>query len=206
MREFENTNLPFLEKDCLAAFGEEEGRKIFDRTLEIYKELTGKADTRNNEAIRTHMTAKLFPAMSYYKALQALEIDDAIEKVRKETQKAALVNRENNAKFARMPFVFTLYRMGVKKHMAKNFPPEGWKTEWVRCDGKEIHFDLHTCLYYDICAENGCPELCQVYCENDHVAFSGLLPKIRFERKGTIGEGAECCDFHFINAKKVKEP
>ena len=101
-----------------------------------------------------------------------------------------------------MPFVFTMYRMGVKKHMAKNFPPEGWKTEWVRCDGKEIHFNLHSCLYHDICVEKGCPELCRVYCENDNTAFSGLMPKIRFERVGTIGEGAECFDFHFINVKR----
>ena len=198
MNEFENTNLPFLEKDCIETFGEEQGKNVFDKTIEIYRELTGKADYRNNQAIRYHMTVKLFPAMSYYKALQAFGIDDAIEKVKKETHKAALMNKQKNAKFARMPFVFTMYRMGVKKHMAKNFPPEGWKTEWVRCDGKEIHFNLCSCLYYDICTENGCPELCQVYCENDNIAFSGLMPKIRFERVGTIGEGAECCDFHFI--------
>ena len=190
MNEFENTNLPFLEQGCIETFGNERGKKIFGKTLEIYRELTRKADYRNNEAIRNHMTAKLFPAMSYYKALQALEIDDAIEKVKKETQKAALVNKQNNAKFARMPFVFTMYRMGVKKHMAKDFPPEGRKTEWVRCDGKEIHFNLRSCLYHDICVEKGCPELCQVYCENDNIAFSGLMPKIRFERAGTIGEGA----------------
>ena len=160
MNEFENTNLPFLEQGCIETFGKERGKKIFGKTLEIYRELTRKADYRNNEAIRNHMSAKLFPAMSYYKALQALEIDDAIEKVKKETQKAALVNKQNNAKFAHLPFVFTMYRMGVKKHMAKNFPPEGRKTEWVRCDGKEIHFNLRSCLYHDICVEKGCPELC----------------------------------------------
>lgn len=125
MSEFENTNLPFLEKDCTEIFGEEQGKMVFGKTLEIYHELTRKADYRNNDAIRFHMTVKLFPAMSYYKALQALEIDDAIEKVRRETQKAALINKQNNAKFARMPFVFAMYRMGVKKHMAKNFPHEG---------------------------------------------------------------------------------
>ena len=192
MSEFENTNLPFLEQDCIEFFGEEQGQNVFGKTLEIYRELTRKGDYRNNEAIRNHMTVKLFPAISYYKALQAFGIDDAIEKVKKETQKAALVNKQNNAKFARMPFVFTMYRMGVKKHMAKNFPPEGC------CDRNEIHFNLCSCLYYDICTENGCPELCQVYCENDNIAFSGLMPKIRFERAGTIGEGAACCDFHFI--------
>ena len=149
MSEFENTNLPFLEQDCIETFGKEQGKKVFDKTIEIYRELTGKADYRNNQAIRYHMTVKLFPAMSYYKALQALEIDDAIEKVRTETRKAALINKQKNAKFARMPFVFTMYRMGVKKHMAKNFPPEGWKTEWVCCDRNEIHFNLCSCLYYD---------------------------------------------------------
>ena len=27
MNEFENTNLPFLEKDCIETFGEEQGKK-----------------------------------------------------------------------------------------------------------------------------------------------------------------------------------
>lgn len=200
--EFDNTNLPFLQGDCLAIFGAERGAQVFAKTLAVYRELIGSSDFRNNEAVKHHMTAKLFPAMSYYKALQALGIPDAFEKVRQETQKAALANRERNAKFARMPFVYAMYRLGVKKHMAKNFPPESWKTQWVRCDAAEIHFDLHSCLYHDVCAENGCPELCRLYCENDNIAFSGLLPKIRFVREGTIGEGAAFCDFRFINAKK----
>ena len=52
-------------------------------------------------------------------------------------------------------------------------------------------------VYHDLCSKYECPELCTVYCENDNIAFSGLLPKIRFERNGTLGSGAECCDFHF---------
>lgn len=31
--------------------------------------------------------------------------------------------------------------------------------------------------------------------------LAGYKPKIRFERLGTIGEGANCCDFHFIRGK-----
>ena len=48
MSEFENTNLPFLEKDCTEIFGEEQGKMVFGKTLEIYHELTRKADYRNN--------------------------------------------------------------------------------------------------------------------------------------------------------------
>ncbi len=200
--DFGQTNLPFLREDCIEVFGAEQGGRIFDEALAIYGELVGAADFRGSEAVRYHMTAKLFPAMSYYKALQACGVADALRMVRRETQKAAAVNKQNNAAFAKMPFVYTMYRMGVKRYMAKNFPPEGWQTEWVRCDGKEIHFDLHTCLYHDVCVANGCPELCAVYCENDDIAFSGLLPKIKFERSGTLGGGAKVCDFHFIKAKK----
>lgn len=59
MSEFENTNLPFLEKDCIEFFGKEQGKKIFGKTLEIYRELTRKADYRNNETIKYHNQVKI---------------------------------------------------------------------------------------------------------------------------------------------------
>ena len=34
---------------------------------------------------------------------------------------------------------------------------------------------------------------------DDLVKEYGNEPKIRFERAGTLGEGADCCDFHFIH-------
>lgn len=197
-----HTNLPFLKADCTEIFGAERGERIFGKAIEIYDGLVRGADLRGSAAIGRHMTEKLFPAMSYYKALQAFGEADALGLVRRETRKAALLNKQKNEKFAGMPFVYALYRMGVKKYMAKYFPPEGWRIEWVRCDGREIHFDLHSCLYHELCVRNGCPELCAVYCENDDISFSGLLPKIRFERSGTIGNGAMYCDFHFIKVKK----
>ena len=49
MSEFENTNLPFLEIDCIETFGKEQGKKVFDKTNEIYRELTRKADYRNRQ-------------------------------------------------------------------------------------------------------------------------------------------------------------
>ena len=200
--DFGNTNLPFLRVDCAAAFGKEQGGRIFSATLKIYNELAAGAEFRGNAVIERHVMQKLLPAMSYYKALQSFGVEDALGYVRRETRKAAEINKQNNARFAKMPFVYAAYRMGVKKHMAKNFPPEGWQTEWVRCDGEEIHFNLHTCLYHEACMKNGCPELCAVYCENDDVSFSGLLPKIKFGRSGTLGGGAAYYDFHFIKAKK----
>ena len=85
--------------------------------------------------------------------------------------------------------------------MKNHFPPEGWQTEWVRCDCQEIHFNLHRCLYWDVTKQFGCPELCCVFCESDDISFSGLAPKINFLRNGTLGSGSDCCDLHFIKAQ-----
>lgn len=76
---------------------------------------------------------------------------------------------------------------------------EGFTVEWKRNDSNEIHFDIARCLYRDMCEKYCCPELCTVFCQSDITAFSGYEPKIRFERAGTLGEGADCCDFHFIH-------
>ena len=92
-----------------------------------------------------------------------------------------------------------LFKMFAKSHIKKKYPIEGFTVEWKRNDSNEIHFDIARCLYRDMCEKYCCPELCTVFCQSDITAFSGYEPKIRFERAGTLGEGADCCDFHFIH-------
>lgn len=198
-----NTKLYFLEADCSKMFGEKQGKAIFSHTEELYNELCSHADFRNSKAIKYHLTMNLFPTLAYYKMLRqhGYEQKEALSFVRKEAQRAANIKKAEQAKTARMPFAYLMYRLFVKPVMKRNFPKEGWSTRWVQCDGKEIHFDMTRCIYKDICDKEGCSELCAVFCENDDIAFSGLMPKIRFERSGTLGKGADCCDFHFIKNK-----
>lgn len=197
------TTLFFLEVDCIQQFGKEKGNLIFEQVEKIFQELLNNADYRNNAAIQNHLQAKLFPTLAYYKTLRenGINQDEALEYVRKETHKAANIKKEEMKKLGDMPFAYTIYRLGVKKHMRKNFPDTGWTTEWVKCNGKEIHFNLHKCIYWELTKMYHCPELCCVYCENDDISFSGLLPKIRFERTGTLANGSPYCDFHFLKAR-----
>ena len=196
------TTFPFLENDCVQTFGAEKGSAIFQQTEALYQKLLSGADYTYSDAVKEHLQRKLFPPMAYYKVLCANDIskEKALEYVKQETHKAASVKRDEMKKLANLPFAYSIYRMGVKKHMRKNFPDAGWQTEWIRCDRKEIHFNLHRCIYRDLTNQYGCPELCCVYCENDDISFSGLMPRIRFERNGTLGNGAPYCDFHFIKA------
>ena len=190
------TTFPFLENDCVQTFGAEKGSAIFQQTEALYQKLLSGADYKNSDAVKEHLQRKLFPPMAYYKVLCANGIskEKALEYVKQETHKAASVKRDEMKKLANLPFAYSIYRMGVKKHMRKNFPDAGWQTEWIRCDRKEIHFNLHRCIYRDLTNQYGCPELCCVYCENDDISFSGLMPRIRFERNGT-GNGYPESDF-----------
>ncbi len=102
------------------------------------------ADYKNNKAIEFHMSMNLYPTMAYYKALRNMGYneDDTLIYIRKETIKAAEIKKSDQAKVANMPCTYLMYRLFVKGIMKKNFPDAGWETEWIRCDRKEIHFNL----------------------------------------------------------------
>jgi hypothetical protein len=48
--------------------------------------------------------------------------------------------------------------------------------------------------------ENGCPELCHLFCDVDDVTYGGLN-KIGFSRTKTLGYGGDCCE-HERGSKK----
>lgn len=125
------TTLSFLENDCIQIFDAEKGRAIFQQTEAIYQKLLNSADYKNSDTIQNHLQLKLFPPMAYYKALcmHGISKEKALEYVKRETHKAALIKRDEMQKLANMPFAYSIYRMGVKKHMKKNFPDTGWETE-----------------------------------------------------------------------------
>ena len=58
----------------------------------------------------------------------------------------------------------------------------------------EYRMDVISCPYCRSFTELGCPELTKIFCENDERIY-GRLPGLRFERTGTLGKGAERCDF-----------
>lgn len=54
--------------------------------------------------------------------------------------------------------------------------------------------DVISCPYFRYFTELGCPEITKIFCENDDRIY-GSLPGLQFLRTGTLGKGAERCDF-----------
>ena len=64
----------------------------------------------------------------------------------------------------------------------------------------EYRMDILQCPYFRYLTELGCPELTRIYCENDERIYCNL-PGIEFRREGTIGKGADHCDFYVRRVK-----
>jgi len=201
--DYKNTRFSFLQDDCISEFGQENGTKIYNQACQLLTSMLDNADYRNNESIKEHIVKNMFPIIAYYLTLQdnGYSKEEAYNLTLQETQKAAHIQKEKNNSLSRLPFAYSIFKLFIKGIIKKRYPIEGWDTEWVRFDKKEIHMNFKRCIYSDLTNHYGCPELCTVFCKNDIVTFEGYEPKIYFDRNGTLAEGADCCDFHFIRGK-----
>ena len=73
-------------------------------------------------------------------------------------------------------------------------PDNGFSNVFYPKKKGEYRMDVISCPYFRYFTELGCPELTRIFCENDERIY-GNLPGLKFERAGTLGKGAERCDF-----------
>lgn len=91
-----------------------------------------------------------------------------------------------------VPGFFDIYKCVLLRVMGTS---DLWES--TQSHGRDF-FDarITRCLWHDACVENGCPELCPLFCDVDDVNYGGLR-KMGFSRTKTLGYGGDCCDFHF---------
>ena len=198
--DYKETSLNFLCYDLIKEYGKKQGESLYALMCEKYVNLCEGEIKSENSEMKEHIFKRLLPTIGVYISLieNGFTKEEALMITHKEIQRNAHYKAKENANLTKMPFTYGLFKMFAKSHMKKRYPKEGFTVEWKRHDNKEIHFDITRCIYKDMCEKYSCPELCVIFCQSDITAFAGYEPKIRFERSGTIGEGANCCDFHFI--------
>ena len=91
-----------------------------------------------------------------------------------------------------------LWRKATEKlasMLEKKFGPKnGFQNRFYPKETGVFRMDILACPYCRYFGELGCPELTKIYCANDDRVY-GKLPGLRFERAGTLGTGADRCDF-----------
>ena len=142
-------------------------------------------------------TSRIFPAAAIY-----LTAKDVVgeEKAYHIIEDAAIHGCEGIAgklkKLMKVPGMRSLFVAAWDPMTKKMFGERnGFQNRFYPKKKGEYRMDIISCPYNRYFTELGCPELTKIFCENDERTY-GNLPGLIFERKGTLGKGAACCDFY----------
>ena len=179
----------------LEKFGESRGNALFDIQERTLRTLI--ADERNKTASQMKTLARtILPCIALYKALSedGCSEKNAYEYMRKYMlDKVAAEKRSSMEKMECVPGFYAIYSSVFLRIMRT---ADLWESE-QSCGKGSFNVTIKKCLWHTACAENGCAELCRLFCDADNVTYGGLK-KIGFARTKTLGYGGDCCDFHFF--------
>ena len=176
-------------------FGEKKGLDLFNkqdaRLGEIINETKGKTENQMKTLIQT-----ILPRIALYKTLsdEGFAEKDAYETMRKYMMGVVAAKKHASmVKMEAVPGFYSLYSKIFLKIMRKTDLQQSKQEQ-----GKD-YFDItiSKCLWHTACVENGCENLCRLFCDVDDVTYGGLK-KIGFSRTKTLGYGGDCCDFHLF--------
>ncbi len=175
-------------------FGKEIGTGYFQKQAELLKNMIirieGKTENQRKTLVRT-----ILPRIALYKVLldKRLSKEEALIHMRK--YMLNVVAAKKHASIARMelfPGFYFVYSRAFLKIMRTT----DLQISTQRCREDFYDITITKCLWHTACVENGCEELCGLFCDVDDVTYGGLK-KIGFSRTQTLGYGGNCCDFHF---------
>ena len=160
---------------------------ILDKLIE---NISGKSENQRKTLIQV-----ILPRIALYKAM--LKENLAVEEVNQHMQKYMIniVAKEKHLSVVRMEKIPCFYFLYSNIFLRVVRTTDLWES--TQKHGKD-YFDvtMKKCLWHTACVENGCEELCRLFCDVDNVTYGGLK-KLGFSRTKTLGYGGNGCDFHF---------
>lgn len=178
-----------------AELGEENGNSLFDSQSEILNTIIESTKGKTENQMKM-LIGTILPRIALYKALQKDGFSE--EDVHRYMQKymldiVAAKKHSSTAKMELFPGFYSIYSKTFLKIMKTTDLQVSTQNS-----GKDFYdVTIAKCLWHTACVENGCEELCRLFCDVDDVTYGGLK-KIGFTRTKTLGYGGDCCDFHFF--------
>lgn len=94
-------------------------------------------------------------------------------------------------------FMRSVFLLVFSKMLSTLFNEEaGFQTKFFKANTMRLRVDVLQCPYHKYCSLLGCNELTATFCYSDDCIYSNLTG-IQYQRNGTIGRGADKCDFDF---------
>ena len=173
-------------------------QKIFLLQNKILLDIIKNTKNKTPNQIKT-LNNTILPRIALYKALNEFySQDEAYSIVKKYMYEVIGKNKNKSMKIMeKVPCFYFLYSK-IFIHIMKTTDLQKSNTEYNK---KYYNITITKCLWHDACVENGCPELCRLFCDVDNITYDGLK-KIGFSRTKTLGYGNDKCDFHFYKKSR----
>ena len=168
----------------------------------LWREATAKLDgllTRDGSlprGVHMHTDSRILPSAAIYLTVKKVIgqekayriIEDSAVQICKPIEKKL-------RRLMKLPGMRSLFLKAWDPMTKKLFGPgNGFQNVFYPRKKGEYRMDVTSCPYCRYFTELGCPELTKIFCENDERIY-GNLPGLKFTRTGTLGKGAERCDF-----------
>ncbi len=176
-------------------FGDEKGSTLFSLQESRLDAIIAGTEGKTQNQMKT-LTQTILPRIALYKVLQEsgfseTDIDGPMRRYMLDV--VAAQKHSGTARLERIPGFYAIYSR-VFLWIMRTTDLQVSTQE----SGKDYYdITITKCLWHTACVENGCPELCRLFCDVDDVTYGGLK-KIGFSRTKTLGYGGDCCDFHFF--------
>ena len=176
-------------------FGNKKGCAVSDRQEKMLDTLIQNTKNKSENQMKT-LAQTILPRISLHKCLseEGFSEEDVYKYMRKYMlDKVAAKKHASTAKMELVPGFYAIYSNIFLKIMRTTDLQES--TQAYGNDYYDV--TIKKCLWHTACVENGCENLCRLFCDVDDVTYGGLK-KIGFTRTKTLGYGGDCCDFHFF--------
>lgn len=182
------------------------GDEKYKRVVAKYQDLFEKHEHPIHPALQWHFIEGILPGLAYYKILRegGETQESALAMIDQAFEVLFLDNFARMKTLGRLSFVYPFLRKFVKPAM-RQYPPEGWRIDWLQNDKNAIRFNMKSCFYFDTFSKNGAPELTASFCRVDDLTYDNMSPRIKWQRSKTIARGEAYCDFCFLPVKEQKK-
>ena len=173
-----------------------------DRSDALWKEATDTLDgflarySALPKGVHMHTDQRILPSASVYLTLKdALGPEKAYSVIEDAAVRGCAGIEKKLTALMRLPGMKGLFVRAWEPMTKKLFGEgNGFRNVFYPRKKGEYRMDITACPYCRYMTELGCPELTKIFCDNDERIY-GRLPGLKFERTGTLGKGAERCDF-----------
>lgn len=189
-------------------FSPEEYRQVKNEANTLFQKMT--AENKDiSKALKKHTDMNIFPAIAVYKTLvkHGMEKTAATDVIRRFFYKLCKIMFIPVAWYQHIGGNYHRYPAGMVKNSLRDFSPDaGFEYRMPDVQNNAVaRFDIVSCPYYAMCKKYDCLELNPAFCDSDDAKYGNLHKNLKWARTGTIGKGADCCDFRIIDVSKCPD-